>query len=107
LSADAEDIATNLAKVVNNRESWPGQKIQRSLRRAGSHSKTPSEQIGEFRILRELGRGGMAIVYLCLDRDLDRQVVVKAPKKALAAESEFRLRFDVICHPTSWIGHTK
>ena len=47
-----------------------------------------------YEVLRELGRGGMAIVYLCKDRDLDRNVVVKAPKKALAAESEFRQRFE-------------
>lgn len=47
-----------------------------------------------YEVLRELGRGGMAIVYLCKDRDLGRNVVVKAPKKALAAESEFRQRFE-------------
>jgi hypothetical protein len=49
---------------------------------------------GRYRILSELGRGGMAIVYLCEDQDLGRKVVVKAPKKALAAESEFRQRFE-------------
>lgn len=49
---------------------------------------------GRYEILSELGRGGMAIVYLCMDQDLGRKVVVKAPKKALAAESEFRQRFE-------------
>ena len=52
MSADAEDIATNLAKVVNNRESWPGQKIQRSLHRQNPfllgalHSDEPNGGIG-------------------------------------------------------------
>jgi tRNA A-37 threonylcarbamoyl transferase component Bud32 len=49
---------------------------------------------GRYEVIKELGRGGMAIVYLCTDRDLNRKVVVKAPKKALAAESEFRQRFE-------------
>jgi tRNA A-37 threonylcarbamoyl transferase component Bud32 len=42
----------------------------------------------------DLGRGGMATVYLARDRDLDRAVVVKVPDAALLRDVSFRTRFD-------------
>jgi serine/threonine protein kinase/tetratricopeptide (TPR) repeat protein len=34
-------------------------------------------QLGRFRVLRELGRGGMGLTYLAYDEELDRKVAVK------------------------------
>jgi len=38
----------------------------------------PGSQIGQFRIERELGRGGMGVVYLAHDTKLDRSVAIKS-----------------------------
>lgn len=45
--------------------------------RAGGMVSPPSLADGRFQRLRELGRGGFGVVWLCLDTSLDRKVAVK------------------------------
>jgi serine/threonine protein kinase len=47
----------------------------------------------EYEIRAELGRGGMAIVYRALDRQLEREVAIKVLPFSLAFDSEFVERF--------------
>lgn len=49
--------------------------------------------IGKFRIIRELGRGGMGIVYLADDPDGHRQVAVKVMRPEYAADRSLREGF--------------
>ncbi|MEP6992731.1 MAG: serine/threonine-protein kinase [bacterium] len=48
---------------------------------------------GEYSLERELGRGGMGVVYLARDVQLDRHVAIKVLPAHLAAEPEARERF--------------
>jgi len=48
---------------------------------------------GRYSIERELGRGGMGIVFLARDVALDRLVAIKLLPRALAIQAEFRERF--------------
>ena len=48
---------------------------------------------GEYSLQRELGRGGMGIVYLARDVQLDRDVAIKVLPSHLARDSEARERF--------------
>jgi serine/threonine-protein kinase len=48
---------------------------------------------GRYDVERELGRGGMAQVYLARDRELDRPVALKVLAAHLGGDEEFRRRF--------------
>jgi serine/threonine protein kinase len=46
-----------------------------------------------YKIIKELGKGGMAVVYLALQEGLDREVALKVMSPALAADPSFGERF--------------
>ncbi len=52
-----------------------------------------SEQIGRYRVIEQLGRGGFATVYLCEDRSLDDRVAVKLLAENHSADAESVARF--------------
>ena len=48
---------------------------------------------GEYSLHRELGRGGMGVVYLARDVQLDRDVAIKVLPSHMARTGESRQRF--------------
>lgn len=55
---------------------------------------TIPERIGRYEVRRELGRGGMAAVYLARDPRFGREVAVKVLPRELAGDENFRARFE-------------
>ncbi len=53
----------------------------------------PPATIGPYSVVRELGRGGMGVVYLANDPKLDRQVAIKALPAHLAQDHDRLTRF--------------
>jgi serine/threonine-protein kinase len=56
-----------------------------------------TQKVGRYEVIREIGRGGMAIVYLANDPFFERQVAVKVISRRLAEDAtnfeQFRARF--------------
>jgi serine/threonine-protein kinase len=50
-------------------------------------------ELGDYRVLRRLGAGGMAEVYLAEQRSLGRQVALKVLQSALARDGSYVQRF--------------
>lgn len=53
----------------------------------------PGQEIGDFSILKPLGKGGMAELYLAKDKNLGRKVVVKVLSPVLTLRKDFQNRF--------------
>jgi len=69
-------------------------------------SAPPPEHIGDFDVIREIGRGGMGIVYEAIQRSLRRRVAVKVlPKHALLLEKHLR-RFQREAQTAAALHHT-
>jgi predicted Ser/Thr protein kinase len=60
---------------------------------AGEFLDLQAALVGEYFLQRELGRGGMGIVYLARDVQLDRDVAIKVLPSHLARTAESRERF--------------
>jgi tRNA A-37 threonylcarbamoyl transferase component Bud32 len=66
---------------------------------------TPT-QLGDFRILREIGRGGMGVVYEAEQISLKRRVALKVLRYGAAADSEAMQRFQREAETVARLHHT-
>jgi serine/threonine protein kinase len=62
-------------------------------------------RVGRFRVLREIGRGGMGVVYLAEDTRLGRKVALKVLPAYLGAGAEARRRFVAEARAVSSLDH--
>src|SRR5262245_20959237 len=61
----------------------------------------PGKQIGAYKILALLGRGGMGVVYRARDERLRRDVAIKILPASFASDAERLRRFEQEAHATS------
>jgi WD40 repeat protein/serine/threonine protein kinase len=66
----------------------------------------PPRQIGDFRIVREVGRGGMGIVYEAEQLSLGRHVALKVLPRQVLLDANRRLRFEREAKSAARLHHT-
>jgi tetratricopeptide (TPR) repeat protein len=66
----------------------------------------PDEQLGDYRILREVGRGGMGVVYEAVQLSLERRVALKVLPFAATLDARQLQRFENEAHAAAQLHHT-
>src|SRR5262245_2500874 len=65
----------------------------------------PDRTITRYKLLEEVGHGGMAVVYKGLDTTLNREVAVKILHPHLAGQAESRARLEREAHAVAKLRH--
>ncbi len=97
----------NSTTDADNR-SGSAQPSASSTRRSASIAKEilpPGSMLGEFRLLRLLGRGGMAEVYLAEQTSLHRQVAIKILREDVSENDLALKRFEREAHAAAGLSH--
>ena len=89
LSPNAETIATSAP--ADDSSGDPDITLPMADRAVNDHGPRLPYELGDYVLLQEIGRGGMGVVYLAKQHELDRQVAVKMIRSGiLADEGEVR-----------------
>src|SRR2546423_111869 len=95
------------------RELLPSIELMEKLKRrnqslSGGAAQAPLklERLGDFRILREVGRGGMGIVYEAQQESLDRHVALKVLSRASLLDPQRVQRFEREAKAAANLHHT-
>ncbi|MCI0702452.1 MAG: serine/threonine protein kinase [Planctomycetia bacterium] len=80
--------------------------LKRFRRPVGVEEKSLPDRLGDFRIVRELGRGGMGVVFEAVQESLDRRVALKVLARHAQLDATRRERFIREAQTAAKLHHT-
>lgn len=102
----ANEIRELFPAVLVMEELKPRRQDQVPSRPAPKSIHGAPERLGEYRILREIGRGGMGVVYEAEQQALGRRVAIKVLPEYLFADDRLRSRFQRESQAAARLHHT-
>lgn len=96
--ADDHDTIANVFRDVQAAAERPDS--------ASAASPDITSKIGDFRIIRELGRGGMGVVYEAHQESLDRRIALKVLSRNVLTDGQRRERFEREAHAAGRLHHS-
>jgi serine/threonine protein kinase len=103
------DLASDIRQVFNAMAMMENIALADESVHAGQEEPAPAEapqQLGDFRIIREVGRGGMGIVYEAEQVSLGRQVALKVLPQRKLVDPRQRRRFEREARAAARLHHT-
>lgn len=106
------DLAKEICDLFPTIAQMEGLKIQieqdqQPIRKRGMIAgHVPLSQLGDFRIIREIGRGGMGVVYEAEQMSLGRRVAIKALPLLSVSQPELVKRFQREARTAARLHHT-
>lgn len=101
LAEEIRELFPTIAAIEQAKSASPGQSNGGPVR-GGLHL----ERLGDFRIIRELGRGGMGIVYEAEQESLGRRVALKVLPQQLLLDTQQLERFEREARTAAGLHHT-
>jgi eukaryotic-like serine/threonine-protein kinase len=101
LKIEAEEVLDGIQLAFE----WQRTRKPLQLQTDSSNVNPMMEPIGDFRIIKEIGRGGMGIVYEAVQRSLGRSVALKVLPFAAAMDDRHRKRFLLEAQAAAQLHH--
>jgi serine/threonine protein kinase len=102
-SSEARDTPAQGSQIIVHDDTPPLGTPRQSAAQASA--ELPFERLGHYRIVEQIGSGGMGDVYRGYDESLDRSVAIKVLPPQLARDADFVRRFHAEATAAASIAH--
>lgn len=103
VSDEIEDLLTSVAMIeeLKNQNTATTDSLKKEMKQI-----TRLERIGDYRIIRELGRGGMGVVFEAIHESLGRRVAIKVMPNRTFDDQKYLERFKREAQAAANLHHT-